>query len=138
MIDIKILNEPLDAAACITKATDAECGGMNIFIGYIRNKTKDKKVVRLEYECYHSMAVKEIKKIADTALRLWDIRNIIIHHRTGILHIGDIAVVIVINAPHRDAAFEGGRYVIDTLKKTVPIWKKEVFEDGEEWVSAHA
>lgn len=138
MIDIQILDEPLDAAACIIKATDAECGGMNVFIGSVRNKTKGKRVIRLEYECYHSMAVKEIKKIAEDALRQWDIRTIVIHHRTGVLSIGDIAVVIVVNAPHRDAAFEACRYAIDTLKKTVPIWKKEIFEDGEEWVSAHA
>jgi len=128
---------PLDASACIRKATDAECGGMVVFIGVVRNETKGKKVVRLEYECYQSMALKELKKITVDAARLWGIKNMIVHHRTGILEIGDIAVVIVINAKHRQEAFEACRYAIDTLKKTVPIWKKEIYEDGEEWVDTH-
>ena len=138
MIDIKITNEILDAAACIANATDAACGGIAGFIGTVRNQTKEKKVTRLEYECYESMALKEMKKIADEVIRLWNVNNIIIHHRTGILSIGDIAVIIVVSSAHRDAAFDACRYTIDTLKKTVPIWKKEVFEGGEEWISAHA
>lgn len=138
MIDIKITNEILDAAACIAKATDAACGGIAVFIGTVRNQTKEKKVTRLEYECYESMAFKEMKKIADEVIRLWNVNNIIIHHRTGILHIGDMAVIIAVSSAHRDAAFDACRYTIDTLKKTVPIWKKEIFEGGEEWISAHA
>ena len=138
MTDIKILTGPIDTAACIATAADAECGGLVIFTGTVRNKTKAKKVIRLEYECYQSMALKEMKKIAADAVRLNGIKNIIIHHRMGILHIGDSAVVIAVSAPHREAAFDACRYAIDTLKKTVPIWKKEVFEDGEVWVSAHA
>ena len=138
MIDIKITNEILDAAACIAKVTDAACGGIAVFIGAVRNQTEEKKVTRLEYECYESMSFKEIKKIADEAIRLWNVNNIIIHHRTGILYIGDMAVIIAVSSAHRDAAFDACRYIIDTLKKTVPIWKKEIFEGGEEWVSAHA
>lgn len=138
MIDIKITNEILDAAACIVKATDAACGGIAVFIGTVRNQTKEKKVTRLEYECYESMALKEMKKIADEVIRLWNVNNIIIHHRTGILPVGDMAVIIAVSSAHRDAAFDACRYTIDTLKKTVPIWKKEVFEGGEEWISAHA
>jgi len=138
MIDIQIENEPLDVVGCTWKVGDAACGGTAIFIGTVRNATKGKKVIRLEYECYQSMALKEMRKIAADAMQRWDIQNILIHHRVGTLHIGDVAVVIAVNAPHRDAAFDACRYAIDTLKKTVPIWKKEVFEDGEEWVSAHA
>jgi molybdopterin synthase catalytic subunit len=138
MIDVKISGFPLDEAACIAKATDPACGGMLVFRGIVRNKTKSKKIVRLEYECYPSMALKELKKIANDVIRLWDVKNVVIHHRTGILNISEIAVIIVVSAPHRQAAFEGCQYAIDTLKKTVPIWKKEVFDDGEEWVSAHA
>ncbi|MCD2421413.1 molybdenum cofactor biosynthesis protein MoaE [Niabella pedocola] len=137
MIDIKLSDTPLDMAACIGNAADDACGGQVIFAGTVRNKTKGRRVLRLEYECYQSMALKEIKKIAENAIRLWDIRRIVIHHRVGVLGIGDTAVVIVVSAPHREAAFEGCRYAIETLKKTVPIWKKEIFEDGEEWVSAH-
>jgi len=138
MISIKISEQPLDASLCIAEAKDDEYGGMSIFIGQVRNKTKGKPVVRLQYECYQSMAEKEMKKIADQAFRQWSIGNILIHHRTGTLHVGDIAVIIIVSAMHRAAAFDACRYVIDTLKETVPIWKKEIFEDGEEWVSAHA
>lgn len=138
MIDIKISDKPLDVSDSIGKTADPECGGIDVFIGTIRNKTKEKKVVRLEYECYQSMALKEMQHIAQDAIRLWEIKKIVIHHRIGILQTGDIAVIIAVSAPHREAAFDACRYTIDTLKKTVPIWKKEVFEDGEEWVSAHA
>ena len=138
VIEVKILNEPIDTAACIAAATDPECGGLGIFIGTIRNGTGKKAVVRLEYECYEPMAIKEMKKIADDVIHSWNNKNIVIHHRVGVLNIGDVAVVIAVSAPHREAALNGCRYAIDTLKKTVPVWKKEVFEDGEEWVAAHA
>ncbi|TAM99878.1 MAG: molybdenum cofactor biosynthesis protein MoaE [Chitinophagaceae bacterium] len=138
MTDLKISSEPLDIISCIGKVKNLQCGGMDIFIGTIRNKTKEKKVVRLEYEAYEPMALKEMKKIAEYALQLWPVENILIHHRVGVLKTGDIAVIVAVCAPHREAAFDACRYAIDTLKKTVPIWKKEVFEDGEEWVAAHA
>ncbi|ASW73934.1 molybdenum cofactor biosynthesis protein MoaE [Chryseobacterium piperi] len=137
MIDIKITDEPLDVAECLTTASDLECGGIATFIGVVRNATRNKKVIRLEYECYESMAVKEIRKIAEKAISLFDVKHVVIHHRVGILFPGDIAVIIIVNARHRDAAFDACRFSIDTLKETVPIWKKEIFEDGEEWVSAH-
>lgn len=138
MTDLKISSEPLDIISCIGKVKNLQCGGMDIFIGTIRNKTKEKKVVRLEYEAYEPMALKEMKKIAEYALQLWPVENILIHHRVGVLKTSDIAVIVAVSAPHREAAFDACRYAIDTLKKTVPIWKKEVFEDGEEWVAAHA
>lgn len=138
MIDLKISSEPLDILSCVEKIKDSQCGGMDIFIGTIRNKTKEKKVVRLEYEAYEPMAIKEMQKIAEYALQNWHAENILIHHRVGVLKTGDVAVIIAVSAPHREAAFDACRYAIDTLKKTVPIWKKEVFEDGEEWVAAHA
>ncbi|MFB2119536.1 molybdenum cofactor biosynthesis protein MoaE [Parapedobacter sp. 2B3] len=138
MIDIKILNGPLDTAGCIGRATDAACGGTAMFIGTVRDKTDGRNVVQLEYECYESMALKELAKIAEHAARSWKIDHLVIHHRIGVLHVGDIAVVVAVGAAHRDAAFDACRYTIDTLKKTVPIWKKEIFENGEVWVSAHA
>jgi molybdopterin synthase catalytic subunit len=138
MIDLELSTEPLVLSSCINKVNHPACGGMDIFIGTVRDQTEAKKVIRLEYEAYRTMALKEMQKIADDAIKRWEIKNILIHHRTGILQVGDIAVLIAVNAPHRKAAFEACRYAIDTLKKTVPIWKKEVFEDGEEWVSAHA
>ena len=135
--DIQILAEPLNIQSCIDWVMTPQCGGIDVFIGTVRAATKGKTVVRLEFEAYEKMAIKEMKKIADEALQKWSIHKISIHHRTGILEIGEIPVVIAVSAAHRAAAFDACRYIIDTLKRTVPIWKKEVFEDGEVWVAAH-
>ena len=136
-IDTKILSEPLNIQSCIDWVMTPQCGGINVFIGTVREATKGKTVVRLEFEAYETMALKEMKKIGDEALKRWAVHKIVIHHRTGVLQIGDIPVVIAVSAAHRDVAFDACRYIIDTLKQTVPIWKKEVFEDGEVWVAAH-
>ncbi|MCF8449344.1 MAG: molybdenum cofactor biosynthesis protein MoaE [Taibaiella sp.] len=136
-IDIKISAAPLHTQACIDWAMSPHCGGIDVFIGTVRNATKGKNVIRLEFEAYESMAVREMTKIAAAASAKWPIHKILIHHRTGVLYPGDIPVIIVVSAAHRDAAFDACRYAIDTLKQTVPIWKKEVFEDGEVWVAAH-
>jgi len=114
-----------------------ESGGIDVFIGTVRNATKGKKVVRLEFEAYEKMAIAEMEKIAEYAGSKWPIQKLLIHHRTGVLSVGEVPVIISVSAAHRDAAFEACRYIIDTLKQTVPIWKKEIFEDGEVWVAAH-
>ena len=114
-----------------------DSGGLDIFIGTVRNATKGKAVVRLEFEAYEKMAIAEMEKIAQQAFQKWPVQKVLIHHRTGILQVGDVPVIIAVSAAHRAAAFEACRYIIDTLKKTVPIWKKEIFEDGEVWVAAH-
>nr|WP_315035637.1 molybdenum cofactor biosynthesis protein MoaE [uncultured Chryseobacterium sp.] len=137
MIDIKITENTLSISECLDLAKDLGSGGVATFIGTVRNITKNKSVVRLEYECYQSMATKEIKKVADEAMSLFSVRNVIVHHRIGILFPGDAAIMIVVSDGHREAVFDACRYIIDTIKQTVPIWKKEIFEDGEEWVSAH-
>jgi len=137
MVDIKITENKLDLTDCFTLASDPACGGMASFVGTVRNHTKGKSVTRLEYECYESMAVKEIQKIADKAISLFSVKNIVVHHRTGILFPGDAAVIIVVSDGHRNAVFDACSFIIENIKKTVPIWKKEIFEDGEEWVSAH-
>jgi len=137
MIDIQISDKPLNIQACIDWAMHPECGGIDVFIGTVRDKTKGKQVIKLEFESYEAMAIKEMRKIADDVLQKWPVKKILIHHRTGILSIGEVPVVIAVSAAHRAAAFEACRYTIDTLKQTVPIWKKEIFEDGEIWVAAH-
>ena len=114
-----------------------QAGGIDIFIGTVRDATKGKKVIRLEFEAYKNMAQKEMGKIAEQAFNKWPIQKILIHHRTGVLQVGEIPVIIAVAAAHRDAAFDACRYIIDTLKQMVPIWKKEIFEDGEVWVAAH-
>jgi molybdopterin synthase catalytic subunit len=137
MIDLKISSEPLNIQSCIDWVMTDESGGIDVFIGTVRSATKDKQVVRLEFEAYEKMALREMRKIAEDAITKWPIHNLLIHHRTGILKVGDVPVVIAVSAAHRGAAFDACRYIIDTLKQTVPIWKKEVFEDGEVWVAAH-
>ena len=137
MVDLKITNEVLDISNCINWVMTPQAGGIDVFIGTVRDQTKGKKVIRLEFEAYEKMALSEMQKIADEMKKRWPLHKILIHHRTGVLQIGEVPVVIAVAASHRDAAFEACRYAIDTLKETVPIWKKEVFEDGEAWVAAH-
>lgn len=137
MIELKISNQALDLLYCLEISKDLESGGVATFIGSVRSKTQAKEVVRLEFECYEPMAIKEMKKIAESAIAKFAVRNVVIHHRIGVLYPGDVAVIIVVNDGHRESVFDACRYIIDTLKETVPIWKKEVFEDGAEWVSAH-
>lgn len=137
MISIKISDTPLDIPECFNWAVSQQCGGIDMFIGTVRNVTGKKIVTQLQFEAYEKMALNEMKKIAEQALQTWPVEKVLIHHRKGILSIGEAAVVIAVSAPHREAAFDACRYAIDTLKKTVPIWKKEIFEDGEVWVAAH-
>jgi len=108
-----------------------------VFIGTVRNATKGKKVNKLEFEAYEPMAIAEMEKIAKQAFEKWPVQKVLIHHRIGVLEVGEVPVVIAVSAAHRAAAFDACRYIIDTLKQTVPIWKKEIFEDGEVWVAAH-
>jgi molybdopterin synthase catalytic subunit len=112
-----------------------ESGGIDVFIGTVRNATKGKKVIKLEFEAYEPMAIAEMKKIAEQAFDKWQVQKVLIHHRTGVLEVGEVPVVIAVSAAHRAAAFDACRHIIDTLKQTVPIWKKEIFEDGEDWRS---
>lgn len=135
--EIKISSEALNLQSCIEWVILPESGGIDVFIGTVRNATKGKTVLRLEFEAYEKMALAEMEKIATRALEKWPVQKLLIHHRTGSLAVGEVPVIIAVSAAHRDAAFEACRYVIDTLKQTVPIWKKEIFEDGEVWVAAH-
>lgn len=137
MIEIKILDTPLDIQTCLDFVTSPSAGGIDIFVGTVRNQTKGKEVQRLEFEAYEKMAVSEMKKIAEQAIAKWPVQKILIHHRVGALQIEDIAVIIAVATPHRKASFEACQFCIDTLKETVPIWKKEIFTDGEVWVAAH-
>lgn len=137
MVDIKLTEEPLDIPACVAWVMSPECGGIDVFIGTVRNATKGRTVLRLEFEAYRQMALKEMQKIAEQAMEKWPVQKVLLHHRTGTLQVGEVPVVIAVAAAHRAAAFDACRYIIDTLKQTVPIWKKEFFEDGEVWVAAH-
>ncbi len=135
-IDVKIGFDALSLEDCQAFIAADNLGGLVHFIGTVRNQTKGRKVLYLDFEGYEPMAIKEMRKIAEQALRDFEIEKIAIYHRLGKLAIGEIPVIISVAAPHRDAAFAACQYAIDTLKKTVPIWKKEYYEDGEVWVSA--
>ena len=136
-VNILISKTILDTETCRQLVQKDAAGGQVVFVGTVRNQTKGKEVVKLEFEAYEPMAIKELRKIAETIIERWNALAIAIHHRVGSLGIGDIAVIIAVSTPHRDAAFEACQYAIDTLKETVPIWKKEIFVDGEIWVAAH-
>jgi len=114
-----------------------ESGGIDVFIGTVRNSTKGKNVIRLEFEAYEPMSVSEMEKIAIQAHDKWPLQKVLIHHRVGVLEVGEVPVIVAVSAAHRAGAFDACRFIIDTLKQTVPIWKKEIFEDGEAWVAAH-
>ena len=135
--NIQIFSSGLNIQSAIDWIMSPESGGIDVFIGTVRNATKGKKVIRLEFESYEPMAIAEMEKIAKQAFENWPVQKILIHHRTGILEVGEVPVLIAVSAAHRAAAFDTCRYIIDTLKQTVPIWKKEFFEDGEVWVAAH-
>lgn len=136
-MSIIISSTPLNVQACNDLVQHPAAGGTVLFVGTVRNQTQGKPVLRLEFEAYEPMAISEMEKIAETIRKRWNALAIAIHHRVGTLELGDIAVIIAVATPHRKAAFEASEYAIDTLKETVPIWKKEIFEDGEIWVAAH-
>lgn len=134
---IKVTSEKLDLQECYDFVVDAACGGISVFVGTVRDATQNKNVTQLDFSTYKPMAIKEMQKIANLALDKFSIKKIAIHHAEGLLQIKDIPVIITVSSPHRKAAFDACQYAIDTLKETVPIWKKEYFEDGEVWVNAH-
>ncbi len=137
MIDVQLLATDLSSAACEAFVRSDAAGGVVVFVGNVRNQTQQKKVLRLHFEAYRPMAISEMQKIAYRAVADFGALKVAIHHREGTLQVGQTAVVIAVAAPHRKAAFDACAFAIDTLKETVPIWKKEYFEDGQVWVAAH-
>ena len=136
-IQIQLIEEPLVLSECVNFVSSDGVGGIVNFVGTVRNQTKGKTVLRLDFEAYEPMAVSEMRKIAEKALEKFDVQKIAIHHRIGVLKISEVPVIISVSSSHRNAAFEACQFAINTLKETVPIWKKEHFEDGEIWVSAN-
>lgn len=134
---IRITREPLDGAAVRTleeAVTTPGAGGVVTFTGVVRDNARGKRVRALEYDAYPEMAESELARIAAETQRRWPGSGVALVHRIGALEIGECSVAVVVACPHRAEAFEACRYAIDTLKTTVPIWKKERYEDGEEWV----
>ena len=131
-----LTNETIDVGSAARRVVPPECGATVTLDGYVRQFTKGRETLHLVYEAYEPMAVKEMEKLVDAAHRQFQISNVGIMHRLGKLEIGETSVVISVAAPHRRAAFEACEWLIKELKRTVPIWKKEVYADGEVWVEA--
>lgn len=129
---------PLVERDVVAKVAGDDTGGVVTFIGTVRNQARGHQIKYLEYEAYPGMAEREMEKIAAQAGQLWPGVRVAMAHRVGRLEIGDAAVIIAACAPHRGEAFEACQFCIDTLKQTVPIWKKEVAVDGAYWVDDHA
>ena len=132
----ELTTEPIDVGAVARRVVLPECGATVTLDGYTREWTSGKRTLYLVYEAYDSMAISEMERLGREAHKQFEIAHIGIVHRTGRLEIGETSVVIAASAPHRRAAFQACEWAIKELKRTVPIWKKEVFEDGEEWVGA--
>jgi molybdopterin synthase catalytic subunit len=131
---IQITREPLDRNALVVVVTDPGAGSIVVFEGVVRDNARGKQVRYLEYDVYPEMAMQQIREIIAEAEKRWAVDRVAVAHRIGRLEIGEASVIIVVATPHRAEAFEACRYIIDTLKTTVPIWKKEVAMNGEEWV----
>jgi molybdopterin synthase catalytic subunit len=131
----ELTTEPIDVGAVARRVILPECGATVTLDGYAREWTKGKRTLYLVYEAYDSMALTEMQRLGRDAHKQFEIAHLGIVHRTGRLEIGETSVVITAGAPHRQAAFQACEWAIKELKRTVPIWKKEVFENGEEWVT---
>jgi len=130
----RVTHEAIDLSELVRYVTDAEAGAIATFIGTTRNNNEGRRVIALDYEAYPEMAEKELARIGDDARKQWAICRMAILHRLGPVRIGEASVIIAVSSAHRDAAFAASRFAIEEIKKTVPIWKKEVFEGGEVWI----
>lgn len=127
----------LDVAQVHEELTHRQSGGSCVFVGTVREFTNNEEVVSLEFETYKAMALKEMQKIAEEASDKWQLNKVVIRHAVGAKEVEEPVVVIGASSAHRDACFAACRFMIDTLKETVPIWKKEIFMNKSVWVSAH-
>lgn len=131
----ELTTEPIDVASVARRVVLPECGAIVSLDGFTREWTAGRRTKYLVYEAYDGMAISEMERLGAEAHRRFKIAHIGIVHRTGRLEIGETSVVISVSAPHRRAAFEACEWAITELKRTVPIWKKEIYEDGESWVN---
>ncbi|MEJ2109238.1 MAG: molybdenum cofactor biosynthesis protein MoaE [Acidobacteriota bacterium] len=129
-----LVRDPIDTQAIARNLQAPDDGALVVFEGVVRNNANGKDVRFLEYEAYEAMALKKIEEIGLETRNKFDIRNIAIVHRLGHMDVGECSIVIAVASAHRGPAFEACRYAIDTIKKVVPIWKKEFYEDGEIWI----
>ena len=134
----RLTREKLELPDLIDLVTNPEAGAIATFIGTTRNNNDGRKVIALDYDAYPEMAEKELARIGDDAKRQWPICRMAIVHRIGPVQITEASVMIAVSAAHRDAAFAACRFAIEEIKRTVPIWKKEVYEGGEIWIGTQS
>ena len=142
-IQSEITEEPIDVAAAVGAAADPECGGIAAFVGTVRAtaavpSNQNRSVVRLEYEAHPTLAPERMRALSNEAASKWDVRHIVAKHRTGGCELGEPTVVVACSAAHRGDALEACRWIIDEIKATVPIWKREVYADGSDWVGVES
>ncbi len=132
---VEITESPLDHAAITERVRHGNAGAVCSFLGTVREMTGEARTVHLEYEAYPEMAAKKLAELEAEARNRWPLLEVALAHRTGRLELGDVSVVVAVSSPHRGDSFEACRWLIDTLKEVVPIWKRERWADGrEEWI----
>jgi molybdopterin synthase catalytic subunit len=138
MWNFKVTGQPLDPRALEKALENPENGGVVTFLGVVRRHSLGKEVSYLEYEAYEPMCAKIMARIAQELAERWDVQDVGIWHRTGRVEIGEASLLVVTAYPHRKEAFEAAMYCVDRIKEILPVWKKEVWTDGESWVEGSA
>jgi molybdopterin synthase catalytic subunit len=133
MTRVAVVRQPIDSQDVLSRIKRPEDGAAVVFEGVVRNNTRGRQTLYLDYDAYEEMALKQMEELVAQAIERFKVRDVAIVHRLGRLEIGEISVLIAVASGHRGAAFDASRWLIDTLKRTVPIWKKEYFVDGAVW-----
>jgi molybdopterin synthase catalytic subunit len=132
---VSLVDTPIDTAGLLAAVSTRQAGAVVLFLGTVREMTGQRRTLALDYECYRQMAEKKLAELEAEARRRWPIVECAIVHRLGHLELGEASVAVAVSTPHRQDAFEAGKWLIDTLKEVVPIWKRENWSDGTtEWV----
>jgi molybdopterin synthase catalytic subunit len=134
----EITRDPLDPRRLMEFVRRDEAGAVALFQGVVRNENLGRRVLRLEYDAYPEMAARKMREVAEEVRTRWPVNEIGIVHRIGRLEVGETVLLVAVSSAHRREAFEACQYAVDRIKEIVPVWKKEVWEGGEEWVEGHA
>ena len=136
---IQIVHNSIDAASVLASVSQPDCGANVLFTGTTRRMTGDRETNRLEYECYESMAIAKMQALVDSACDQWPVAKASIVHRVGVVDIGEASIAVAVSTPHRADAFAAAAWLLERLKQEVPIWKREIWTDGnQEWVHPDA
>ncbi|HLB29673.1 MAG TPA: molybdenum cofactor biosynthesis protein MoaE [Dehalococcoidia bacterium] len=130
----QISREPLDLQPIVQQVRRDECGAVAIFLGVVRNESRGRRVIHLEYDAYPAMAERVLARIAQEAASRWPVADMALCHRIGRLEIGETSLVVAVSSPHREEALAACHYAVERIKAILPVWKKEVWEGGAEWI----